>query len=137
VGNANDGKNEIVLIRGLPGSGKSTLAKSMEGYLHFEADKFLEVDGVYTYDASKVRGAHDSCVDSAKKALEQGMNVVVSNTFAKAWEMQRYVDLGFKFRIIEMHNKWPNIHGVPEDKIAFMAKGWQELPSAWQKGQLS
>lgn len=132
MANTNNGKNEIVLIRGLPGSGKSTMARGMEGFLHFEADKFLEIDGVYVYDASKVSGAHDLCVASAKDALEHGINVVVSNTFAKLWELQRYVALGFQFRVIEMHGQWLNIHGVPADKIAFMETGWQELPSEWK-----
>ena len=55
----NNHKNEIVLIRGLPGTGKTTLAKTMEGYAHFEADIFLEVDGVYVYDPSRIKAAHD------------------------------------------------------------------------------
>lgn len=120
--------NEIVLIRGLPGTGKSTLARKMEGYLHLEADMFLEVNGLYVYDKSKVIAAHNWCVDSAKKALEQNKNVVVSNTFVKLWELQRYIDLGFPFKIIEMKERWPNIHGVPEDAISNMAKTWQEFP---------
>lgn len=118
--------NEIVLIRGLPGSGKSTMARKMDRHLHLEADMFLEVAGVYVYDPSKVRAAHDWCVASAKNALEQGRNVVVSNTFMRRWELQRYIDLGFPFRIIEAQGRWPNIHGVPEDKIEIMARGWEE-----------
>lgn len=119
---------EIVLVRGLPGSGKSTLAKSMAGYLHLEADMYLEVNGEYRYDATKVKGAHDWCVESAKKALESGQSVVVSNTFVKLWEIQRYVNLGFPFRVIEMAGRWPNIHGVPEDRIEMMARNWEPLP---------
>lgn len=121
--------NEIVLIRGLPGSGKSTLAKSMKGYEHFEADMFLLVDGVYIYDASKVKAAHDWCVAKAKESLEKGLNVVISNTFVKVWEMDRYVQLGFPYRIIEMQNLWKNIHGVPKDKVDEMAKRWEASPT--------
>jgi hypothetical protein len=123
------GANEIVLIRGLPGSGKSTMAKSMAGYLHLEADMFLMVDGEYVFDASKIKAAHDWCVASALNALGQGRNVVVSNTFTKIWELQRYIDLGFRFRIIEASGKWSNIHGVPEEKVKMMAQGWQKLPA--------
>lgn len=133
--NVNGCSNEIVLIRGLPGSGKSTMARKMEGYIHLEADMFLTVDGVYVYNASIVKDAHDWCVASAKKLLEQGLHVVVSNTFVKTWELQRYIDLGFPFRIIEMQDRWPNIHGVPEDKIEAMARGWQQLPDKWRHEQ--
>ena len=130
------GKNEVVLIRGLPGSGKLTLAKAMDGYEHIEADMFLEIDGEYVFDASKVKAAHDWCVASVKQALMQGKNVVVSNTFVKIWEMQRYVDLGFPFRVIEAKATWPNIHGVPDDKVEMMAKSWQEQPAEWQAMRL-
>ena len=129
---SNGYQNEVILIRGLPGSGKSTLAKNMDGYFHFEADLYLEIDGRYVYDATKVRDAHDQCVASAKAALEQGKNIAVSNTFVKLWEMERYTDLGFPFRIIEMKNNWPNVHGVPEDRIEIMRKGFQQIPSHWR-----
>ena len=51
---------ELVLIRGLPGSGKSTIAKELAvtGFEHFEADMFFPVDGVYRYEASRIRHAH-------------------------------------------------------------------------------
>jgi predicted kinase len=123
--------NEILLIRGLPGSGKSTKAKTMVGYRHLEADQFLEVNGEYVYDASKVKHAHDWCVSTAKEYLDQGHNVVVSNTFIKIWEMKRYIALGYPFRIIEMKDTFQNIHGVPQEKIDLMASGWQEIPDAW------
>lgn len=123
--NNNKGEAKLVLIRGLPGTGKSTMATKMAGYIHYEADMFLEINDVYVYDASKVRAAHDWCLASAKKALEQNKNVVVSNTFVKLWELQRYIDLGFSFEIIEMQERWPNIHSVPEEKIEIMAQGWQ------------
>jgi predicted kinase len=123
--------NEILLIRGFPGSGKSTKAKAIDGYKHLEADQYLEVDGEYVYDASKVKLAHDWCVAAARQYLEQGHNVVVSNTFVKLWEMKRYIDLGYPFRIMEMKNSFQNIHGVPKEKIDLMANGWQEIPSSW------
>jgi predicted kinase len=126
-------KNEIVLIRGLPGSGKSTMAKTFENHLHFEADMFFEIDGVYVYDPAKIKDAHNWCFASAKSALEQGKNVVISNTFVKLWEMRRYIDLGFPFKVVELHTKWHSIHGIPDDKIQLLAKNWQELPPGWNK----
>lgn len=126
--------NKIILIRGLPGSGKSTMAREMLDYRHLEADMYFEVNGEYVYDASKIKAAHDWCVDMAKECLEQGLNVVVSNTFVKNWEMQRYVDLGYPFKIIELQQRWHNIHGIPKDKIEMMAKGWQELTTSMRSG---
>lgn len=123
------GKAELVLIRGLPGSGKSFKAKNMDGYVHLEADMYMEINGQYVYDWSKVSAAHDWCVASARQSLEQGEKVVVANTFTRIWELQRYVDLGFPVRIIEMTGLWPNIHGVPEEKIELMAANWEELPA--------
>ena len=122
-------KNQIVLIRGLPGSGKSTLARAMVGYEHYEADMFLMIDGQYVYDASKVKTAHDWCVAQAKESLDKGLNVVISNTFVKVWEMDRYIKLGYKYRIIELKTRWQNTHGVPEDKINEMSLRWESLPT--------
>jgi len=125
---------EIVLIRGVPGSGKTTMAKKMVGYMHFEADMYLEVSGKYVYDAAKVPKAHDWCVASARAALEQGKNVVVSNTFAKVWELKRYIDLGYPFRIIEATGSWPNVHGVPQDRVELMKARWEPLSRVLKPG---
>lgn len=62
---------EIVLIFGHPGSGKTTMAKNMNGYVHIEADMYLDVDGKHVYDAAKVPNAHDMCVAGATVALER------------------------------------------------------------------
>ena len=129
--NKNSHKNEVVIIRGLPGSGKSTLAKSMVDYQHFEADMYLEINGEYVFDATKITQAHDWCVASAKNALEKGANVVISNTFVKLWEIQRYIELGFPYKILELQGKWPNIHGVPIEMIDSMASRWEKLPTNW------
>ena len=127
---------KVLLIRGLPGSGKTTMAKKMEGFVHFEADMFLEVDGVYIYDSSKVRSAHDWCLESTKAALERGDKVVVSNTFTKAWEIQPYVDLGFPFEVIEATGNWESIHGVPVEKIDLMRARWEPLPEILENLQI-
>lgn len=123
--------NHIVLVRGLPGSGKSTHAQGLDGYIHYEADMFLIEAGQYIYDKSKIGKAHDWCFNSAKAALENGLNVVVSNTFLKKWEMQRYIDIGYPFKVLEMNGKWKSVHGVPQEVIDCMVKVMEAIPSEW------
>lgn len=123
--------NHLTLVRGLPGSGKTTYALGLDGYVHFEADMFFIVDGQYIYDKSKIKQAHDWCFNSAKAALNKGLNVVVSNTFLKKWEMQRYIDIGYPFKVVEMQGKWESIHDVPQEVINSMAKVMEEVPSKW------
>ena len=119
---------ELFILRGLPGSGKSTLAKSIGG-LMFEADMyFLDADGNYNFDASKLREAHDWCrrnVYNGMTVLNQS-RIIVSNTFTQEWEMQVYFDLaeqhGFTVfsLIVENRHGNSNIHGVPDDKLEIM-----------------
>lgn len=119
---------ELFILRGLPGAGKSTLAKSIGG-LMFEADMyFLDADGKYNFDASKLREAHDWCrrnVYNGMTVLNQS-RIIVSNTFTQEWEMQVYFDLaeqhGFTVfsLIVENRHGNSNIHGVPDDKLEIM-----------------
>lgn len=122
----------LVLIRGLPGSGKSTLAKEFveEGYVHFEADMFFMKDGVYCYDASLVRDAHNWCKAQTRAALARGQRVVVANTFTRLHEMAHYYEMCPRVRVVEATGKWPNLHGVPPERIEEMAARWEPSPGA-------
>ena len=117
-----------MLIRGLPGSGKSTVAKLFDKALHFEADMyFLDADGNYQFDASKIKNAHNWCRHSVMDAMKEGHPiVVVSNTFTQEWEMDVYYllaeELGYRVTsmIVENRHDGKNIHGCPDDKIEQM-----------------
>lgn len=117
-----------MLIRGLPGSGKSTTAKLFDKALHFEADMyFLDADGNYHFDASKIKNAHNWCRHSVMDAMKEGHPiVVVSNTFTQEWEMDVYYllaeELGYRVTsmIVENRHGGKNIHGCPDDKIEQM-----------------
>lgn len=120
----------LILIRGIPGSGKTTLAtKIMESVLenctHYEADMyFMDNDGNYNWERSKIREAHQWCQDKTDYDLERGYTVIVSNTFTTIKELKPYMSLAEKYcitpTIITCHNNWGSIHNVPPDTIIAM-----------------
>lgn len=121
---------EVVLIRGSAGSGKSTYAKShYPNHVHLEADMYFSLSGIYKFDASKLRYAHEWCQNEFKKALLSGKNVVVSNTFIKLWEMKFYLDYcknnNILHKVIRLTTQFTNVHGVPTDKVEQMRKSIQ------------
>jgi predicted kinase len=122
----------LYLVRGLPGSGKSTFAKTLGG-IHIEADQyFVDVEGNYNFDGSKIKLAHEYCrtqTEAWMKTDGDQVNVnkiVVSNTFTQEWEMEPYFELAKKYGykvfsiIVENRHGGTNVHGVPEEKIEQM-----------------
>ena len=122
---------KLVLIRGLPGSGKSTMAKNMLGFEHYEADMFFERDGKYIYEPSKIKEAHEWCQRETFRALKNGGDVVVSNTFTRLFEMEPYFEMakifGIKPYIMEATGNWPNVHGVPTEVVDKMRQRWESM----------
>ena len=98
--------NTLYLIRGLPGSGKSTLASRLTSFsgteysLAFEADDyFLNENGEYNFDPSKLREAHEDCQERVGNAMscsdpdEPSLfnTIAVANTFSQQWEDRKSV----------------------------------------------
>lgn len=125
-------KKELYLLRGLPGSGKSTLAKSLGGN-HIEADMYyIQDDGTYKWDPSKIREAHEWCQNTVREWLTSGVErIVVSNTFTKEWEMAPYQtwaqDFGYTVfsLVVENRHGGKNIHNVPDETLKAMKERFE------------
>ena len=117
----------IYLVRGIPGSGKSTFAKTLGGE-HYEADMFfIDENGEYKFDGSKIKWAHEWCHDMVYiDMMKEIPKIVVSNTFTQEWEMEPYFEMAKKYGykvfsiVIENRHGGTNEHGVPEDKLEQM-----------------
>lgn len=124
----------LYLIRGLPGSGKSTLAKSLVASpdQHWEADMFfVQADGTYKYDPSKIKEAHKWCQKKVEQMMKTGQDVVVSNTFVRLWELSPYQRMaeryGYVTKIIECHANFGSVHNVPKRVIKRMKDQWENI----------
>ena len=137
-------KTELLLVIGIPGSGKSTIAKkikdaaerSMNGPINIrETDEYL-VDPYtheYHFDPSKLSEYHSECQKGVERDLEDGINVICSNTNLTKWERKPYFDIARRtnsyMSIIIMRNDYGNVHGVPREKLEQMKAKFQEVSS--------
>ena len=125
----------LYLIRGISGSGKSTLAKNMvvdTDISWYEADMFFLTgkDQQYKFNPSKLKDAHEWCFEETQTDLLAGKDVIVSNTFTRLWEMQRYLDLvkelNIPVRVFRTTGKFKNVHNVPEDVVQKMEERFED-----------
>lgn len=127
---------KLTLVRGIPGSGKTTLAKlivDQTNAVHYEADHyFTDEDGNYNFNRDKLKDAHDWCHFSTKAALLSGKDVVVSNTFIKLWEVERYTK-AFTYladiEIIVATGNYQNTHKVDQETIDRMRNNFEHFDS--------
>lgn len=123
----------LYIIRGISGSGKTTLARQMASKLecpHYEADMyFVNGNGEYVFDASKLQRAHAWCFNEVAEQLSMDRDVIVSNTFTRLWEMRNYIDFalerGVKVHIITCRSRYQNVHGLTEDMVNKQAARFQ------------
>ena len=122
----------IYLVRGIPGSGKSTFAKTLGGE-HYEADMFfIDANGEYKFDSSKIKWAHEWCQDMVyMDMIKEIPKIVVSNTFTQEWEMRPYFELaknyGYKVFSVVVENRHggTNQHEVPEEVLTKMCERFE------------
>lgn len=147
-GQSTCGRPKMVLMRGLPGSGKSTLAAKMaaeHGGTVFSADDyFVGKDGVYRYDRSQIRQAHQDAQRRIAAALSAGCRyAVVDNTHITRRDMDEYLQIAVRFgavvELVEPTTQWAwnidecsrrNVHLVPRDIIHSMASRYNVMTSA-------
>jgi len=135
----NENQGELILLRGLPGSGKSTLAKiilqlpsNAEPEVLSADDFFESKDGIYNFDATKLKEAHNYCqFRCSERMRQQKSRIVVANTFTEEWEMDEYFKMAERYNyrvhtvIVENRHGNINVHGVPEDKLQKMKDRFQ------------
>ncbi len=135
----NENQGELILLRGLPGSGKSTLAKiilqlpsNAEPEVLSADDFFENQDGIYNFDATKIKEAHNYCqFRCSERMRQQKARIVVANTFTQEWEMEEYYKMAERYNyrvhtvIVENRHGNKNVHGVPEDKLQQMKDRFQ------------
>ncbi|EGQ7938535.1 ATP-binding protein [Vibrio vulnificus] len=124
---------KLTLIRGLPGSGKSTLAQQLAKQtlaVHLEADMyFVDQQGRYQFDPTRLEHAHRWCLNKVCQYLKQGRAVIVSNTFVQHWEMKPYLRFaerhGLSVETLVCTGEYGSIHDVPAQTIEKMRQRWQ------------
>lgn len=121
------------IVRGIPGSGKSAFAqKNFPGVLLLENDMFHMHDGKYEWTASSMKNAIGWCVSMVETALENGMDVVVANTFTK----QRYIDVyrklaekwTAKFKVYRCTGNFKNVHGLTDLMVKNFVSSMEDWP---------
>ena len=117
----------LILLRGCPGAGKSTFAHTLDCPV-FEADMFfVNSQGVYNFDFTKIKDAHAWCQEMVEDHMfNQHEKIVVSNTFTQEWEMKVYYDMAKTYGyqvfsiIVENRHGSTNVHGVPIEALERM-----------------
>ena len=126
----------LYIYRGLPGSGKSTAA----GAAAIAADDFyVNKNGIYKFDPSKIAMAHADCQRRVLEAMERGEETIkVTNTFTRRWEALPYLDMakrmGYNVVVIDLFDAGltdqelfqRNVHQVPLQVIMDMRSRYEK-----------
>ena len=121
------------IFRGHPGSGKSHAAQKMfPGTLLCENDMFHMHDGFYDWHKENMPMAIKWCFDMARIALENGMDVIIANTFTKKAFIEGYKKLAeefnAKFEVYRCIGNFSNTHGLDSRKVDSFKKAMEDWP---------
>lgn len=121
--------SKLIVVRGLPGSGKTTFAKSF-GCFHVENDCYHYRCGEYKFEEVRKMASINWCRSMVDIALQNGFDVVVSNTFVKKQYIESYKKLADEYKaelvVYRMVGKFNNVHNVPEDVKKSMADEFED-----------
>lgn len=131
-------KPTLYLLCGAPGSGKTYRARQLlasgDAVHHLEADMFFETPDGYCYDRGQLAKAHAWCFGHLLFLINTTrQSIVVANTFSRVWERQAYVkaarECGYRLVLEKMDGRYPNTHGVPEDKVQAFRDRFEDFTS--------
>lgn len=126
---------KLIVMQGQPGSGKSTLAlalsKETGAIICSTDDLFLDVDGKYQFDFTKLGVNHKRNQDIAVNLLKEGKSVIVDNTNIYGWQAKPYVEaavaLGIEVEFVRATGNFKTVHGVPDAKVEQMKRDMEVL----------
>ena len=99
------------------------------GLLALKYENNEQVKGI-KYDKNKIKAAHLWCQTMVKQFLSRGIDVCVSNTFVKKWEIDEYVKMANTFntnyKIIKVVGNYKNVHNVPSEVVERMKQNWED-----------
>lgn len=130
-------KPKLFILRGHPGSGKKTIALTMlqEGLadiIHQQDHFFVDNNGVYRYDASKVEEAVKYCYEHVMESLQKGLRVVVANNFTKTWTVEKYIETAKRFGaevvVMRAMGRYQNNTGVPPEQVKKLISLYEPFP---------
>lgn len=135
--------NVVALMSGPPGSTKSTLAKKIYNHAKDSGlssiicsadDYFINSNGQYVFDKTKLNQAHMSCQAKFDKAVLDSINwIIIDNTNVDIKSISHYYNQnnGYKYKIVRPNVDWyfdaeecfkKNTHNVPLETIQRMIK---------------
>lgn len=127
----------LFVMQGAAGSGKSHVAAGLSRAFDaviVSADSRRYQNGVYVYDPATDGAIHEATQREACDWMQQGRAVVVDNTNIKRWQCKPYVAeavrLGIPVVFVRCTGEYPNRHGVPEEVVARMRAGMEDLTVA-------
>lgn len=141
----------VIIPVGLPGSGKSTYAnKLLEehkrdtiSFVKVSADDYFVAlgNGEYAFDPRKLGGAHQSCQNLFRQALDKGIHTVyVDNTNLMREHRKFYVELAREYGYAVQYVVFPKPKNVAElDTLAsrqIHGVPWEGMLRMWENMEI-